>query len=108
MKRIAFCQFPNYICDLTLFSARAVGRGGSATSNVKRYDIATVYHKSTVGGHPRESLEATFDIIQDDPRIRGHQLEAETLLTVCQVLNSFPLRNGKFDKSNLDPNRLQN
>lgn len=79
--------------DLTAPFARAVGRGGSATSNIKRYDVANVYHKSAVGGHPRESLEATFDIIQDDPRIKGHQLEAETLLTVCQVLNSFPSHN---------------
>jgi len=77
--------------DLTAPFARAVGRGGSATSNIKRYDIGTVYHKSTVDGHPKETLEATFDIIQDDPRIRGQQLEAELLLTVCQVLNLFPI-----------------
>jgi hypothetical protein len=77
-------------------SARAVGRGGSATSNIKRYDISNVYHKSAVGGHPKESLEATFDIIQDDPKIKGYQLEAEIILTVCQVFSSFPMRNGTY------------
>jgi hypothetical protein len=77
-------------------SARTVGRGGSATSNIKRYDISTVYHKSTVGGHPRESLEATFDIIQDDSSIRGHEIEAETLFAVSQVMASFPTREGGF------------
>jgi hypothetical protein len=85
---------PNLVLSQTfvyLFSARAVGRGGSATSNIKRYDIGTVYHKSAVGGHPREAMEATFDIIQDDPRIKGQQLEAEILLTVCQVMSSFPM-----------------
>lgn len=76
---------------INAFSARAVGRGGSATSNIKRYEIGTVFHKSAVGGHPREAVEASFDIIQDDPRIRGQQLEAETLLTVCQVMSSFPV-----------------
>lgn len=55
---------------------------------MKRYDIGTVYHKSVTGGHPIETLEATFDIVQDEGSIRGHQLEAETLLTVCQALSS--------------------
>jgi len=77
--------------DLTAPFARAVGRGGVATSNIKRYDIATVYHKSAVGGHPRESLEASFDIVQDDPRIKGHHLEAEIVLTVCQMMSSIPM-----------------
>jgi hypothetical protein len=36
-------------------------------------------------------MEATFDIIQDDPRLKGEQLEAEILLTVCQVMGSFPM-----------------
>jgi hypothetical protein len=53
-----------------------------------------VYHKSVAGGHPRESLEATFDVVQDDPGIRGHQLEAEALVTLCQVMASFPAREG--------------
>ena len=76
-------------------SARAVGRGGSATSNLKRYDVNTVYHKSAAGGHPRESLEATFDIIQDNSGIQGFQLEAEGLVAICQAMASLPLREGE-------------
>jgi translation initiation factor 2-alpha kinase 4 len=53
--------------DLTVSFARSLGRGGAATSNLKRYDFDRVYHKSLVGGHPRESLEASFDIVHDDP-----------------------------------------
>jgi hypothetical protein len=56
---------------------------------MKRFDIGTVYHKSVAGGHPKEALEATFDIVQDETSIQGHQLEAETLVTVCQVMSSF-------------------
>lgn len=66
-----------------------MGRGGSATANMKRFDIGTVFHKSVAGGHPKEAVEATFDIVQDEANIRGHQLEAETLVTVCQVMSSF-------------------
>ena len=62
-----------------------------------RYDIAPVYHKSVAGGHPRESLEATFDIIQDETNITsGQLLEAEALLVLCQVLTAFPQPEGKF------------
>ncbi|CAJ1930603.1 unnamed protein product [Cylindrotheca closterium] len=77
--------------DLTAPFARAVGRGGVATSNVKRYDISRVYHKSAVGGHPKESLEATFDIVQDDPRIKGQHLEAEIILSISQIMSSIPI-----------------
>ena len=79
-------------------SARAVGRGGAATANVKRFDISPVYHRSVAGGHPKESLEATFDIVQDEGSTRGHQLEAETILSVCQVMTSLPTSEGTFRK----------
>ena len=46
---------------LTASFVRAIGRGGTATSNIKRYDIDRVYHKSLARGHPRESVEASFD-----------------------------------------------
>jgi hypothetical protein len=84
-----------------MYSARAVGRGGAATANVKRFDISPVYHKSVAGGHPKESLEATFDIVQDEGNIRGHQLEAETLLSVCQVMSSLPSGEGTSDSEAL-------
>ena len=42
------------------------------------------------GGHPKESLEASFDIVQDEANCRGHQLEAEALLVVCQVMSHVP------------------
>lgn len=52
--------------DLCVTFARAVSRGGSATSNMKRYDINKVYNESDAGLHPKEMLEASFDIIQDE------------------------------------------
>jgi translation initiation factor 2-alpha kinase 4 len=72
--------------DLTASFARAVGRGGTATSHLKRYQIDRVYHKSLVGGHPRESLEASFDIVNEDPDVTGAQLEAEVVMVVCQSI----------------------
>ena len=36
--------------DHTASFARASGRGGTATSNIKRYEIDRVYHKSLAGG----------------------------------------------------------
>jgi hypothetical protein len=77
-------------------SARAVGRGGVAASNIKRYEIATVYHKSVAGGHPRESLEATFDVIQDETNVSGYQLEAEAILVLCQAMSSLPHQEGRL------------
>jgi hypothetical protein len=61
--------------------ARAVGRAGSAASHIKRYDIDRVYHKSMSGGHPRETLEATFDIVQGE-NARLYMIEAEILQVV--------------------------
>lgn len=79
--------------DLTGSYARVVGRGGSATSNIKRYDISRVYHKSLTGGHPRESLEASFDIAQEDAQWHGDLIEAEVLLLLCQVLATISTPN---------------
>ena len=56
--------------------ARSVSRGGSATSHLKRYDIDKVFHKSLIGGHPRETLEASFDIVHEDTK-KLDLLEAE-------------------------------
>ena len=78
----------------TAFSARAVGRGGSATANMKRFDIGTVFHKSVAGGHPKEALEASFDIIQDGSSVHGYHLEAEALMSVCQVMSFLPKDEG--------------
>jgi len=74
--------------DLTVSFARALGRGGAATSNIKRYDTDRVYHKSLAGGHPRESLESSFDIVHDDPGGSGTQMEAEALMVVCQAMSN--------------------
>ncbi|CAB9500620.1 eIF-2-alpha kinase GCN2 [Seminavis robusta] len=76
--------------DLTAQFARIVGRGGSAVANVKRWDIDRVYHKAVAGGHPRESLEASFDIVMEDPQMRGRQVEAESIFVACQVMGCFP------------------
>jgi hypothetical protein len=84
--------------DLTVSFARALGRGGAATSNLKRYDIDRVYHKSLAGGHPRESLEASFDIVQDDLQAYGDQIEAETLMVVCQAMSHVASTRSKLKR----------
>ena len=71
--------------DLTAPLARSVGRGGAATSNIKRFDIDRVYQKSATGGHPRESLEASFEILQEDHR-KCTEIQTETMLVVQQVI----------------------
>ena len=74
--------------DLTVTFARAVSRGGSATSNLKRYDIDRVYHKSIAGGHPRECLEASFDIIHEN--IDVDLLESEVIVVIAQAISFLP------------------
>jgi hypothetical protein len=82
-------------CHTTLIHdfipARSLGRGGSATSHLKRYDIDRVYHKSMAGGHPRESLEASFDVVHEGTS-RGELLEAETIMVASQVMEILPAR----------------
>lgn len=73
--------------DLQVNFARAIGRGGAALSNTKRYQIDNVYYKSATGGHPREALEASFDIIIDDPSAQSEYFVAETIMVVSQVLH---------------------
>jgi translation initiation factor 2-alpha kinase 4 len=82
--------------DLTASFARAVGRGGAATSQLKRYDIDRVYHRSVAGGHPRETLEASFDLVHEDPHVRGCQLECEALMVVCQAFAIVSPMNSKY------------
>ena len=80
--------------DLCAPFARSVGRGGSAASNIKRYDIDRVHHKAIAGGHPREALEATFDIVMEDPEANGRQIEAESIFVACQVMGVLPQTEG--------------
>ena len=47
---------------LTANFARSIARSGNAATRVKRYCFDKVYHDSLVGGHPRENLDASFDI----------------------------------------------
>jgi len=72
--------------DLCAPFARAVGRGGSAAANIKRYDIDRVHHKAIAGGHPRESLEATFDIVMEDSQTSGRQIEVESIFVASQAM----------------------
>jgi hypothetical protein len=72
-----------------LLLARAIGRGGSATSHLKRYDIDKVFHKAMAGGHPRETIEASFDIVHDGIGT-GHIAEAEALHVAHQVMAILP------------------
>lgn len=73
------------------FSARSIGRGGSATTRLKRYEIGRIYHKAIAGGHPRESLEASFDVIFDDSSLTEF-IEAETIMVALQVIKILPAR----------------
>lgn len=73
--------------DLTSNFARAIGRAGGL--GVKRYDIDKTYHSSKVGGHPRECLEASFDIVLEGANSRGDIFEAEVIMVVCQVFSNF-------------------
>lgn len=73
--------------DLQVNFARAIGRGGGSLSNVKRYEIGTSFLKSISGGHPREFLEASFDIIMEDPNAKNEIFLAETIMVVCQVFS---------------------
>ena len=79
--------------DLTASFARAVGRGGQSASNLKRYEIDRVYHKSISGGHPRTSMEASFDIIQDGSSLKSYYLEAEAITVACQALSRIEIPN---------------
>jgi histidyl-tRNA synthetase len=88
--------------DLTAPFARAVGRGGSATSNVKRYDINRVYHKSDAGGHPREAMEASFDIVHEDHG-RGQELYAECLFVASRVIKLLPSTKGAAVSDDVGP-----
>eukprot|EP00578_Thalassiosira_sp_NH16_P006270 CAMPEP_0181120618 /NCGR_PEP_ID=MMETSP1071-20121207/24259_1 /TAXON_ID=35127 /ORGANISM="Thalassiosira sp., Strain NH16" /LENGTH=1767 /DNA_ID=CAMNT_0023205299 /DNA_START=89 /DNA_END=5389 /DNA_ORIENTATION=+ len=73
--------------DLCTNFARAVSRGGSATSNMKRFDISKAFTESPAGLHPKEILQASFDIIQDENRAKSEFLEAETILVLCRVMS---------------------
>ena len=79
--------------DLTGSFARAVGRGGHSASNLKRYEIDRVYHKSICGGHPRTSMEASFDIIQDDSGLKSYFLEAEAIAVASQAMSLLEIPN---------------
>jgi translation initiation factor 2-alpha kinase 4 len=51
-----------------------------------QYDIDKVYQKSISDNHPRESLEASFDIVFDDRTAPAEYFEAECIMVVCEVL----------------------
>lgn len=72
-------------------AARAVGRAGTAASHLKRYDIDRVFHKSMAGGHPRESLEASFDIVYEE-NARVQLIETEILYVAMQGMSLLPSR----------------
>ena len=81
--------------DLVVNFARAVARGGSATSNMKRFDINKVYIESEAGLHPKEMLEASFDIIQDENTAKAELLEAESILVLCRVMSLLTPKEAK-------------
>ncbi|KDO23062.1 PEK/GCN2 protein kinase [Saprolegnia parasitica CBS 223.65] len=74
--------------DLTEPLARYVARNG--LSQLKRYHCGRVYRKTIGGGHPRELLEADFDLIWDD-RSFARVMEIEVLHVVHEVLETLGL-----------------
>ena len=50
-----------------------------------QYDIDKVYHRSISENHPRECLEASFDIVFDDRSVQGEHFEAECIMVVNDV-----------------------
>jgi len=74
---------------LTANFARSIARSGNAATRVKRYCFDKVYHDSLVGGHPRENLEASFDIVFEDPYVTAEYLEAEVFMVICQSIGSL-------------------
>ncbi len=75
--------------SLTVNFARSVARSGNAATRVKRYCFDKVFHDSLAGGHPRENLEASFDIVFEDPYIAAEYLEVEALMVICQSIGSL-------------------
>lgn len=73
--------------DLQINFARAIGRGGAALSNTKRYYIHNAFYQSVSGGHPREALEASFDVINDDLTAKSEVFVAETIMVLSQVMS---------------------
>lgn len=73
--------------DLTATFARNIGRTGGI--GVKRYEIDRTFHKSKIGGHPIESLEAAFDIILEGANTKSHVFESEIIILICQAMQSF-------------------
>ncbi|OQR87627.1 serine/threonine protein kinase [Achlya hypogyna] len=74
--------------DLTEPLARYVARNG--LSQLKRYHFGRVYRKTIGGGHPRELLEADFDLVWDD-RSFARVMEIEVLHVVHEVLETLGL-----------------
>jgi len=77
--------------DLTAGFARSVARGGDVCSRMKRYDIDRVYRGALSGGHPKECLEASFDIVYGDMYASSEYIEAEALVVVCNVMSTILL-----------------
>lgn len=62
---------------------------------MKRFDVGKVFHKSRLGGHPREALEASFDVIQED-QSKTSICEAETIFVASQIMSLLPQRKQEF------------
>ena len=80
--------------DLTVGFARSVARSGGGATRLKRYAVGNTFLKSLAGGHPRETLDASFDIVQpaDDRPTKPQIFEAELIVVLCTALTSLPNR----------------
>lgn len=75
--------------SLTVNFARSIARSGNAATRVKRYCFDKVFHDSLAGGHPRENLEASFDVVFEDQFVAAECLEAEAFMVICQSVGSL-------------------
>lgn len=91
VQLLTYCMF--------WIAARALGRGGSAASYLKRYNIDKTYHQALAEGHPRETLEAAFDIVYEDTS-KIALIEAETLIVAMEVIGETPSPRGAGKSKN--------
>lgn len=85
---------------LTKPFARFVAQHG--INDMRRYSTSSVFHENVTGGQPRQSLEATFDIIYSGDDLLVPELEAicvagEALNNIAGTSLSFVLRLNHLD-----------
>jgi serine/threonine protein kinase/histidyl-tRNA synthetase len=73
--------------DLTAPFARFVARRG--VSELKRYQIGKIFWRTAPDTHPREMLEADFDIVTSSSLTAPEAIEAEAILVAARVMAAY-------------------